>query len=318
MKNELDEMKHINLADYAVAQGYQPNKSKSSRNAICYDHPNGNRVIIGTDATSGHSVYYSVRDDTDNGTIVDFIQRRQALNLGQVRRELRPWIGRGPAERPEIPTPQPRPEPTTKDRAEQARGLAACKRINDRHKYLEARGLSIETLKHFRSRVYTDARGNAVFPHFDAAGVSGLEIKNTRFTGFSKSGEKGLWLHGPADSSRVVVCESAIDCMSHYQLDAKNPVREKTLYVSTAGKMSPEARANLQTLLDKYQGAEIVAGFDNDADGNKYTGELQEMASELEIIRHKPKYKNWNEELKRYLQRQRELEEEQHRPRPRM
>jgi hypothetical protein len=164
MNNELDEMKRINIADYLVSQGYQQNKAKSSRSALCYDHPSGDRLIVGTDAKSGHSVYYSARDDQDNGTIIDLIQKRQALNLGQVRRELRPWIGRGSAERPEIPTTQPRPEPTTKDRAEQARGLAACERIGSHHKFLEGRALNQETLKHFRSMIYTDARGNAVFP----------------------------------------------------------------------------------------------------------------------------------------------------------
>jgi hypothetical protein len=315
MNNELDQIKRINIADYLVSQGYTPNKAKSSKNALCYDHSNGDRLIVGTDANSGHSVYYSVRDDADNGTIIDLIQKRQGLNLGQVRKELRPWIGRGPLDRPEI-QPQPRPEPTTKDRAAQARGLAACERVGNHHEYLERRGISPETLKHFRKRIFTDNRGNAIFPHFDAAGVSGLEIKNTRFTGFSKAGEKGLWLSGPTDSERLVICKSAIDCVSHYQLDHKNPLREKTLYVSTAGRMSPEAKQNLQTLLDKYPDAEIVAGFDADADGDKYTGELQEMASEREITRHRPKFKDWNEELQKHLQRQREIEEEQsHRPR---
>lgn len=319
MTNELDEMKQINIADYVVAQGYALNKPKSSKNALCYDHSNGDRIIVGTDAKSGHSVYYSVRDDNDNGTIIDLIQKRQALNLGQVRKELRPWIGRGPAERPEI-QPQPKAAPTTKDRAAQARGLAACEPVGSRHKYLESRAISSETLRHFQSRVYTDARGNAIFPHFDSDGVSGLEIKNTKFTGFSKAGQKGLWLHGPADPARVVVTESAIDAMSHYQLDQSNPQRNQTLYVSTAGKMSPEAKANLQALIDKHPGAEIVAGFDNDGDGDRFTGELQEMASEREIVRHKPQFKDWNDqlqELRRRLEekRQRELDDKYHGPR---
>ena len=316
MNNELDEMKRVNIADYLVSQGYAQNKAKSSKNALCYDHPGGDRLMVGTDSKSGHSVYYSVREGQDNGTIIGLIQKRQSLNLGQVRKELRPWIGRGSQERPEI-QPQPRPEPTTKDRAEQARGLATCERINDRHKYLEGRGLSPETLKHFRSRIYTDARGNAIFPHNDAQGVAGLEIKNTRFTGFSKGGKKGLWLHGPADPVRIVVTESAIDAMSHYQLDRDNPQRDRTLYVSTAGKMSPAAKQNLQKLLDRHPEAEIIAGFDNDADGNRYAGELQEMAGELEIIRHRPHKNDWNEDLQLQQQieeererRRRELEEE--------
>jgi hypothetical protein len=36
--------------------------------------------------------------------------------------------------------------------------------------------------------VRIDSRGNAVFPHFDGAGLCGYEIKNQRFTGFAAGG----------------------------------------------------------------------------------------------------------------------------------
>lgn len=44
--------------------------------------------------TNGHYVYFSCRVDDDNGTIIDFLQYRQRLSLGAVRKALRPWIGR--------------------------------------------------------------------------------------------------------------------------------------------------------------------------------------------------------------------------------
>jgi len=59
----------------------------------------GDKIIIKRNS-NGHSVFFSVRDDGDNGTIIDFIQKRQRLSLGGVRKELRPWIGRPPAPRP--------------------------------------------------------------------------------------------------------------------------------------------------------------------------------------------------------------------------
>lgn len=307
MNDELEQFKQLNLADYASAHGYTLNKQKSSKNALCYDHPNGDRVILGTDPKSGHSVYYSVRDDKDNGTIIDFVQKRQGLNLGQARKELRRWIGKGPRERPEI-QPQPKPEPTTRDRAEQLRGLAACEQVAGQHKYLQSRGISPRTLDHFKERVFTDPRGNAIFPHYDQAGVSGLEIKNREFTGFSKGGEKGLWFHGPKDPERIIVCESAIDCMSHYQIHKP----EKTMYVSTAGKMSPEAKQNLKSLLDRNDQAQVVAAFDNDKDGRKFGQELAEIAGR-EVKNGLPKEKDWNEQLKK----EQELELERKRARDR-
>jgi len=43
---------------------------------------------------NSHYVYFSVHDDADNGTVIDFAQKRKGLNLGQVRKELRSWVGR--------------------------------------------------------------------------------------------------------------------------------------------------------------------------------------------------------------------------------
>src|SRR4029450_7817951 len=45
----------------------------------------------------------------------------------------------------------------------------------------------------FVGRMRMDSRGNTVFPHFDAAGLCGYEIKHRGFTGFAAGGQKGLW-----------------------------------------------------------------------------------------------------------------------------
>ncbi len=47
-----------------------------------------------------HWTYFSVRDDRDNGTAIDFLQRHHARSLGAVRRELRPWLSEGTASIP--------------------------------------------------------------------------------------------------------------------------------------------------------------------------------------------------------------------------
>ena len=46
----------------------------------------------------------------------------------------------------------------------------------------------------FAGRIRIDNKGNAVFPHFDAEGLSGYELKNVEFTGFASGGAKALWL----------------------------------------------------------------------------------------------------------------------------
>src|SRR5207244_12120290 len=45
----------------------------------------------------------------------------------------------------------------------------------------------------FAGRMRIDSFGNTVFPHFDASGLCGYELKNCGFTGFAGGGQKGLW-----------------------------------------------------------------------------------------------------------------------------
>src|SRR5438128_7860330 len=175
---------------------------------------------------NGHYVFFSVRDASDNGAILDFLQRRRNLSLGAVRQILRPWIGRPAATVPLLP----HLEPTRPDRM---RVEGAYRRMANalRHPYLEHERALPATLlgaPRFAGRVRIDSRGNAVFPHCDAAGRCGYEIKNERFTGFAAGGEKGLWFAhiGPNDR-RLVLAESAIDARSHAALcpDAEDQTR---------------------------------------------------------------------------------------------
>ena len=80
--------------------------------------------------------------------------------------------------------------------------------------YLAGRGIGPETLllPRFAGCVRVDARHNALFPHYDRAGLCGFEIKNKDFTGFAAGGVKGLWYSAakPTDTALVLV-ESAID-----------------------------------------------------------------------------------------------------------
>jgi hypothetical protein len=119
----------------------------------------------------------------------------------------------------------------------------------------------------FVGRMRIDSRGNTVFPHFDAAGLSGYEIKNRGFTGFAAGGQKGLWFsHARPDDRRLVLAESAIDALSHAALfpDAE----DQTRYASLGGKPSSRQAGLVQATIARLpEGAEIVAAFDADEAG---------------------------------------------------
>src|ERR1700681_1783353 len=100
---ELESFKRdIDLRDYAAGQGYVLDPKESWRGSAVMRNPSGDKVIIKR-GKAGHYVYFSVRDDRDNGTIIDFVQFRQNISLGPVRKELRPWIGLPPVAVPVFP-----------------------------------------------------------------------------------------------------------------------------------------------------------------------------------------------------------------------
>src|SRR5450631_4022945 len=174
---ELESFKReIDLRQFAVSLGYEMDRRESWRGSTVLRR-GGDKIVVKRNF-NGHYVYFSVRDDSDNGTLIDFLQRRQNLSLGAVRQILRPWIGRSA-------TPQfPELEPSSPDRM---RVESEYRRMDNvqRYPYLEQeRGLPAGVLSspRFAGRVRIDRRGNTVFPHFDASGLCGYEIKNRGFT----------------------------------------------------------------------------------------------------------------------------------------
>lgn len=81
----------IDLREFAAYRGYELDRKESWRGSAVMRHTNGDKIIIKRDSDD-HYVYFSVRDERDNGSIIDFLQRRERLTLGGVRVELREWL----------------------------------------------------------------------------------------------------------------------------------------------------------------------------------------------------------------------------------
>jgi len=261
---ELEDFKRdVDVRQFAASLGYEIDRRESWRGSTVMRR--GADKIVVKRNRNRHYVYFSVREDGDNGTIIDFLQHRQKLSLGAVRQALRPWIGGVAAGLP--PFPHLEPASPGRMRVEsQYRRMAVVLR----HPYLEhERGLPSVVLASWRfaGRVRMDVRGNAVFPHFDGEGLCGYEIKNTGFTGFAAGGTKGLWFsHTGPDDRRLVLTESAIDALSHATLfpDAA----DQTRYASLGGKpSSPQMDLVKATVARLPEGSAIVAAFDADGAG---------------------------------------------------
>lgn len=298
----------IDLRAYAAdVEGYELDPKESWRGSAVMRHGNGDKIIIKRD-TDNNYVYFSVRDQADNGSIIDFVQRRLPTGrrtLGNVRLALRPWLGGGrqtAATNTSLPLFAPLPV-TTKDR------LAVEKQFRfmdwvERHAYLEGERCipyAVLTAARFAGSIKVDRCRNAVFPHFDELGLCGYEIKNAGYTGFAKGGEKGLWLsRSQVGDDRLVVCESAIDALSHATLFPAGTTR----YASLGGQMNKKQPALLMAMLRKLpSGAEIIAATDNDDDGLCYANTLKELLADcaradLRFVMQRPHdAKDWNKVL---------------------
>src|SRR5271170_1164148 len=124
---------NIDLRVYAAGQGYQLDAKASWRGTSVMRHPVSNDKVVIKRGLDGHYVYFSVRDERDNGSIIDFVQFRQRISIGAVRKELRPWIGQPP-----MPIPAfPELHKTEKDRMKVEAAYARMKDAPNGHPYLE-------------------------------------------------------------------------------------------------------------------------------------------------------------------------------------
>lgn len=298
---ELESFKsEIRLHEYAASLGYVVDPSESSKREIVL-RAGGDKISIRRD-TDGHYVYYSFRDHADNGTILDFIKRRQGKNLGEARKVLRVWLGRD--RQITIPafehlTPAPRA-----NRAKVQAEYAAMKNLHW-HDYLEKeRCLPRLVLRgpRFKGCIRVDARSNAIFPHYDGKALCGFEKRNRDFKAFASEGEKGLWLSNqlPGDR-RLVIGESAIDCISHHAVFTD----EYTRYASIAGGLNPiQPDLILKQCDSLLPSAEVVAITHADVDGDRYAAVIRQCILDtgrydLAFNIHRPaEVKDWNDVLR--------------------
>ena len=302
MDFELERFKtDVILPDLAASRGYAVDRRASSRNSVVMRHPDGDKIIIARYEGTTHWVYFSVRDDRDNGTVIDFLQNRGNGSLGMVRKTLRDWLGTA---RPssQLPLFVKELQPVSRDRAgviAEWEKAAPCTALP----YLTGRGLGPEviSLPLFTGCVRVDRRNNALFPHYDKDGLCGFEVKNKDFTGFASGGVKGLWYsQTKTTDGRLVLVESAIDAMSFHVLQGD----EHTRYMSTGGELNPQQPLLLRGAMEKlHPSAVVVLAFDDDEGGEKITKEIKAVApAGRKLLRMRPEGgKDWNQVLKNRL-----------------
>ena len=288
----------INLTQYAAHLGYEIDRKKSTRSSIAM-RSGADKIIISRRGALW--VYFSVSDDNDNGTIIDFAEKRTNKSLKEIGCDLQSWISGG------VALPEPKSyvadvEEQIYDPARVGNVFKRCRAVTN-HVYLEGRGLTGELLSspRFAGRIFADRYQNAAFPHYGAQGICGLELKDSEKAVFVKGSEKTLWRSNVrAGDDTLILSEAVIDALSYAVLFPN----ETAIYAATGGGMSPEQAEIIRQAAHSIKTLKrIVLITDNDTGGDRLTDKIQNAIGMSgfsgEITRHSPDTRggDWNDVL---------------------
>jgi hypothetical protein len=318
MDDELERFKcEVNLSELAASLGYRLARRAGAREdgrTVTMRNPDTDDKIIICRAPDGHWIYFSVRDDQDNGTSIDFLQHRGASSLGAIRTQLREWLR---VDRRPVPAELYRRDLTVSVTDQPAVSMAYQRARVRTSRYLAIRGISVRTQldPRFRGSFRLDARNNVLFPHVDAADrgrIVGFEIKNKGFTSFATGGTKTLWRSAAAaGDDRLVLVEASIDALSYHQLFPSPTAR----YVGTGGSIGPQHLELIRLEIAAMPShADIVIATDSDVAGAELADKIAEVAGRDARIRlhQSPVPKDWNDCLRHMLARSRSLRSQRH------
>jgi len=295
----------IDLVAYAQHRyGYHIDKERSSSVELSRQEE---KLVV--TRKGDHQVYLNPHDERDQGSIIDFVKARggggAGLNLGQVRQELRDYLGQPQPER-QSPTsgPSRSTDPTPNENEAERRArlvlevLGVQPQLTDRS-YLHKRGLTDETIDNpaFQGRVFTaqqNGHRNVAFPLYNERGIASVEQKNEGFRQLLAVPKDGIFATTPTEGKgtkveRVVISESALDSMSYHQLKQATD-RRNTIYVATTGTPTERQMELIQRVIDKHQPHEAVLANDKDPGGRlfniNYLNELQPPRTAKELEGH--------------------------------
>ena len=289
--------RQINLAEFSTTFGYQLDRRKSTKASIAMK--SGNDKII-VSKKGGVWVYFSVTNDQDSGTIIDFVAHRTQQTIAQIGKQLADWSGLGSSSTlPVIEAKEP-----VYDHARVKSIFGKCKPLV-RGSYLESRGLTpaLLTSKRFAGRLFSDRYGNVAFPHFRNRELCGLELKNHERGLLVKGSQKTFWRSNASRSDEIlVITESVIDALSYQQTEKF----DDAIYLASGGGVSASQCKILCELLARATNIKtIILATDNDQGGeriaDKLTHAIQQSSFSGEILKHSPLRvgEDWNDVLMR-------------------
>ena len=279
--------------------GWKLDQQESTRRALKYRGGPGQIIIVNHEGRGWWDA-----TGTAKGGVFSLVQHlRPGLNLGEVRKVLRGFVGLSPA------YPSASLVRAKRDTADPpAERWAARPRLTSGDKtwhYLrQLRSIPSIVLHQAAAQdvVRHGVYDSAWFAHRRAGLVTHVEIRGPTYKGSLSGGSKSLFRFGRASAGmlRLAVLEAPIDALSLAALEAS---RVDTLYVATGGGIGPGTWAALREELAHLAqaGGTLAIGTDANAAGDRYAQQLEELAAEQQVAWERlrpPDGQDWNDVLR--------------------
>jgi len=301
----------ISIMELALANGYSCNRSKGMKWPVLESNA-GDRIIIINPKSSSNQGYFNPQDDRDRGTLINFVGNRlgnifpQDRNLSReqnINSVLHQWLNLPFRERliSSKITGQSKHGEIVEESLFSPALLKPLKDID----YLKFRGIDERTLRStcFQGKVLQCKIGNfcnIAFPYQETIDGKfvGAEVRNHQFKRHLRGSLRttSVWVSNiPAQVKRLIICESAIDCLSYFQI--KGDMED--VYMSFGGSITNgqlQSICNMVKQLPLDTTFRVVIAVDNDKMGKEYTHKILEAFPDG-IIDY-AEGKDYNEDLK--------------------
>ena len=279
---------------------WQLDRRESARRALKYRREEGEVLIVNHDGRGWWDPQSAAKGD-----IFDFVQYLEPnLNFGQVRRELRRFVG-------VVPTfPQALSARAKNDPGEP---IATRWMMRPRLRRASAVWNYLAGTRRLPASVLEAADGadilregpyrSAWFAHRDDANtVTHVEIRGPDFKGSLQGGTKSLFRLSRAGKRhcRLVITEAPIDALSVAAIEG---IRTDTLYAATGGSMGPATVQAIERLLGQtaqWPDALLASATDANRAGERYAARHAALAAAAGIAFERlapPTGTDWNDVL---------------------
>jgi hypothetical protein len=289
----------VSIIDLALANGYIVDKQKGRRWPVLRNRDFDDTIIIINPDDSSNQGYFNPKNDTDKGTIVEFIKYRLGVvfatpfqsEVKNINGVLYNWL------RLDAPTTELHPvQPIVQFSANFLLPLTDTA-------WLESRGLRRKIIYdwEFSNRIFNQKTGkyvNISFPYYNSdAKIIACENRNAGYKMQTSGSDRssGIWHSNmPVRLKFLILAESPIDAISYHQLKGA----KDSMYIAFGGGIGQGQLKTLKLILDRADRVldfVIIAGFDNDRQGEKYYNSVKEQFPL--VIRDCPTLKDFNEDL---------------------